>query len=151
MKSSVVGIVFSIFLVVLLLVITPMYYISIVQWARSENEMMSEVSELIDKVIDTKILTTDMIADFNLSLAAKPLNYRATIARESMVVNPDPNNLGQTYSTYVITDNISEWKQGDIITITVEMIGESMFTTISSRILGLCTNKDTFTLAGRVR
>lgn len=151
MKSSIIGTVLSIFLVVLLLIVTPMYYISIVQWARAENEMMSEVSELIDKVIDTRVLTTDMLADFNLSLAAKPLNYRATITRESMVVNPDPNNPGKTYSTYVITDNIAEWKQGDIITITVEMFGESMFTVISSRLLGLRTSKDTFTLSGRVR
>lgn len=151
MRISVPGMVISIILVVLLLVVTPYYCISVVQWAQSENEMMSDVAGLIDRVIDTRILTDDMIADFNLALAAKPLNYSASIMRETIVVNPDPAHPGQTYSTYIMADDIYTWEQGDIITVRVEMFGESLFSAISSKMLGLHMGDSTFQISGRVR
>lgn len=151
MKSSVVGMTVALIILVMLEVVTPFYYIGIIQWARSENEMMSDVTSLVDKVIDTRQLTDDMLADFNLALAAKPLNYTATITRETRVVNPDPQNPGKTYTTYVLADDISQWYQGDIITVHVETFGESIYTVISNRIMGLGTGQNSFQVSGRVR
>lgn len=151
MKVSIPGMAFLSLLVVMCLVVTPLYYISIIQYARAESEMMSEVTTTMDKVIDTRVLTEDMIADLNLALAAKPVNYTLTITRETKVINPDPNNLGSTYSTYVVVDNINEYKQGDIITIRVEMFGENMMMQIAEKLLGLRLSDYDFQVSGRVR
>lgn len=151
MKMSIPGLVIGIVLTVLLLVVTPIYYTGIVQWAKSENMMMSDVIELVDKVGDTRILTKDMLADFNLALASKPLNYTYKITRETRVVNPDPVNPGSTYTSYVPVDDISTWEQGDLITVRVEPLGESTFSTIALRLFGFTTSRDAFQITRRVR
>lgn len=151
MKTSVPGAVFLMVLVVLCLVITPMYYISIIQYAKAEDEMMSDVAIVIDKVIDTRELTEDMIADLNLSLAAKPMNYTLSITRETIVTNPDPAHPGSTYSTYIIADDIHHYRKGDIITIRVEMFGGSMMTQIAEKLLGMRVADYDYQVAGRVR
>lgn len=151
MKTSIPGMVFLMLLTALCLIVTPLYYISIIQYAKAENEMMSDVAGVIDRVIDTRNLTEDMIADLHLALAAKPMNYTLTITRETRVTNPDPNNPGSTYTVYVIADDIYHYKQGDIITIRVEMFGESMMTQIAGKLLGMHLAKYDYQVSGRVR
>lgn len=151
MKTSIPGAVLLMLLTVLCLIVTPLYYISIIQYAKAENEMMSDVANVIDKVIDTRELTEDMLADLNIALAAKPMNYTLTITRETIVTNPDPSNPGSTYSVYVVADDIYNYRQGDIITIRVEMFGESMMTQIASKLLGLHLADYDYQIAGRVR
>lgn len=151
MRSSIPGTVIGLILVVCMLIISPLYYVGIIEWAKSESEIMSDTSNLIDKVIDTRVLTDDMLADYNISVAAKAIKYRTVITRETKVVNPDPLNPGNTYTTYVLVDDTSIWKQGDIITITVEPISDSIYNRVSRSMLGLSVDSDGFTLSGRVR
>lgn len=151
MKTSVPGAVFLMVLTVLCLIITPMYYISIIQYAKAEDEMMSDVATVIDKVIDTRELTEDMIVDLNLSLAAKPMNYTLSITRETIVTNPDPAHPGSTYSVYIVADDIHHYRQGDIIIIRVEMFGSSMMTQIAEKLLGMRVADYDYQVAGRVR
>ena len=151
MKTSIPGMVFMMLLAALCLIITPIYYISIIQYAKAEKEMMSDGAGVVDRVIDTRVLTDDMIADLNLALAAKPMNYTLAITRETRVTNPDPNNPGSTYTVYVVADDIHNYKQGDIITIRVEMFGESMMTQIAGKLLGMQLAKYDFQVSGRVR
>ena len=151
MRSSVPGMVIGLILVVCMLIVSPLYYVSIIEWAKAESEIMSDTSNLIDKVIDTRVLTDDMLADYNIAVAAKAIKYRTTIIRETKIVNPDPLNPGNTYTTYVLVDDLSTWEQGDIITITVEPIGESIYSRVSKSMLGLSVDSDGFTRSGRVR
>lgn len=151
MKISIPGVIVYLFLIIITLVAVPLYMISLAHWAKSETEMMSETAELIDKVIDTRTLTEDMLADFNLDLASKELNYKATIYREVKVVNPDPTQAGKTYTAYVLADDITTWEQGDNIVVEVESVGESKFTTLAARLMGLHVGDSKFTLSGRVR
>jgi len=151
MKTSVVGLVLCVFVVLMGVVVLPMYGMAVHQHLKSETEMMSEVAEFIDEVRDTRVLTDDMIADFNLALAAKTNNYTATITRRIKVTNPDPLNPGEVRSTYMVTDNISTWEQGDIIIVEVESFGQTPFSVITSRLMGLNVGNSEFRLAGRVR
>ena len=56
MRSSVPGMVIGLILVVCMLIVSPLYYVSIIEWAKAESEIMSDTSNLIDKVIDTRVL-----------------------------------------------------------------------------------------------
>lgn len=151
MRSSVIGTVVSGILVILLLVVTPLYYIGIVEWAKAENEVIADTRNLIDEVIDTRVLTDDMMADYNLSLAAKSNYYRATITREVKVVNPDPLNPGKTHTNYMVVDDITNWNKGDLITVKVEQVGTNYFRTISRAMLGLDIQSNDIQMTGRVR
>jgi hypothetical protein len=151
MRSAIPGTVIGIILATFMLVIAPLYYIGIVEWARSQSEVMSDTTELVDKVVDTRVLTEDMRADFNLALASKVYNYRATIMRETKIINPDPLLTGETYTTYVVTDNLSEWEQGDIITVEVEETGGNMFRVIAQGLLGLNIDDNSFRFTARIR
>lgn len=151
MLKDVLGSIFSFIMIILMLVITPIYYVGIIQWARSEAVVNIETRNLIDEVIDTRFLIDDTLKDYNLSIAALPMNYVITISRKVKVINPDPLNPGSTYTTYVVVDDISKYEQGDFIIVNLEPVGNNLFQIISKSLMGLSIPSNSFTLAGRVR
>ena len=151
MIKDVLGSIFSFIMIILMLVITPIYYVGIIQWARSEAVVNIETRNLIDEVIDTRFLIDDTLKDYNLSIAALPMNYVITISRKVKVINPDPLNPGSTYTTYVVVDDISKYEQGDFIVVNLEPVGNNLFQIISKSLMGLSIPSNSFTLAGRVR
>lgn len=151
MRNAIIGTVICFILAVVCLVVTPMYYIGIIEWARSESEVLSDARNLIDEVIDTRRLTEDMLADFDLALAAKSSYYRATITREVKVINPDPANPGQTYTNYIVMDKMDEWTQGDLIIVDIENIGTNIFRSMARIMLGMNIMDSDIRLVGRVR
>lgn len=151
MLKDVLGSIFSFIMIIIMLVITPIYYVGIIQWARSEAVVNIETRNLIDEVIDTRFLIDDTLKDYNLSIAALPMNYVITISRKVKVINPDPLNPGSTYTTYVVVDDISKYEQGDFIVVNLEPVGNNLFQIISKSLMGLSIPSNSFTLAGRVR
>lgn len=160
MKSAPLSVVLTIILIILALVVTPIYYIGIMEWARSEYAVMTECRNLVDKVIDSRVLTDDMKEDFELALAAQPNTYSWTIYREVKVVNPDPadpadpaipGDVGGTYTSYQVVDDDSIYNQGDLITIKVEPVGNNFIRTMSMKMLGFTYSPNSYTFTGRVR
>lgn len=141
-------------LVIIELFTIPYYYTSITEYSIEVEEVISETKLLIDKVVDSKILTDDMVADFNISLASHQSDYVATIRRSRRVVildtmTPEPTDV---VVTYVLVDNIKDYEQGDLITVTVNRIKPSRMQTFASRILGMpLLPTDDISLTARVR
>jgi len=149
--KDVVGSVLAIFLGFILLLVTPMYYFSIIQWAKAETVALTAARNLIDEVIDTKEMDDAALATFNMELAALSGYYTATVTRQVKVVNPDPLNPGETYTTYMTVDNNKEYDQGDFIIIEIEPLGVNISQTIARTLMGFQIPDNGVTLAGRVR
>ena len=103
--KDIVGSVFALFVAFLLLALTPLYYISTIQWAKSETMILTSARNLIDEVIDTRKLDDAALKEFNLNIAANSEYYTTNIIRQVRAVNPDPLNPGSTYTSYVTVDD----------------------------------------------
>ena len=149
--KNVISSVLSVIAIALLLFVTPQYYTGIIQWSKAQSEAIAYTRELIDTVIDTRQLTDDVLNDYTLNMASTTEYYKFTITRKVKCVMPDPKTPGQTYSTYINADDISQYNQGDRIIVEVEPVGVNTAQMISSSILGTSDISAGFRLAGRVR
>lgn len=148
---NIVGNLLSVIAVFLLLYVTPLYYTGIVQWAKASSEALAYTRDLVDDVIDTRELTDDMLNDYAINMASTAEYYRYEIIRKEKCIMPDPVNAGQTYSTYIVVDDISKYNQGDKIIVRVDPVGSDMFQTLAVNIMHMTALKDGFVLPGRVR
>lgn len=151
MKTGVIGLVISIIVSSVTLFLGGMFFIGIILNVQSQHSALSYTRNLVDEVIDSRVLTDDMIADYNLALASLSNDYIAEFYREVRMVNPDPANPGYTYNSYVITDETEKYKQGDVFTIKVNRVGISIYEVIARQVLGLAIREDEIILAGSVR
>jgi hypothetical protein len=151
MRMNIPGLALSMIIMVLMLLVCPLYYIGIIEMARSQEIVLAETRNVIDRVIDTREFTDEMREDYMLALASQSTYYRATITRECKVIDPDPVNPGKTRSSYLIADDTSKYVQGDIITIEVNIVGQNFFQTIARSFLGLAIREDNVRLSARVR
>lgn len=137
--------------IIYLAYITPMYSIGLIQWARSQSEALSYTRDLLDEVTDTRVLTEDMLEDYALNMASASELYKYEIIRKEKCIMPDPEHPGQTYTTYIVVDDISTYNQGDKIIIEVKPVGSNMYQVFSSAFSNTSTLNKGFRLAGRVR
>jgi hypothetical protein len=151
MKQSIPSTVIMIILLCVGLFILPLYYVSVIQWRNDYEIVYNECRNLTDRIIDTRQFTEEMEEDFNLAIAATNNTFTATVVREVKIVNPDPNNPGQTYTSYMVTEENREFKQGDLVTVTIEQVGLSPLQAISSRLMGLSYYNSPVSYTARVR
>lgn len=131
--------------------VVPIFYICIILYARTTVTVLFETRNLIDEVIDTGTLTEDTLDDYYLSLASTTSYYDVTITHKVSVVNPDPTNPGEIYTTYVVVDDIYNYNRGDRIVVKVEPVGQNLYQVLVRTFLSIMVEDEGFTLAGRVR
>lgn len=132
----------------------PTYYMSTIDMARSQEELLNEVELFLDKVADTHIITEADLEDFTLAMAGTTVPVKFEILREARQVNPDPASTTTpkaTYTSWVPTDEIYSYDSGDIIIVRVSQVGDSFLQSFSSRALGMFTPRVEFTLSRMVR
>lgn len=137
MKQSVPAVIVTIILLCIGFVVLPLYYVSVIQWRNDMEIAYNEARHLTDMIIDTRQFTESMEEDFNLGIATTNCTFTCTVTREVKVVNPDPTRAGETYTSYVATENNREYKQGDFVTVEVKPIGLSPLQTVSLKLMGI--------------
>lgn len=113
------------------------------------RSVLNEMTNLIDRVTDNGRLSEEELADFYLGISSYGITMDATVKRYIKVVNPD--SASGTYTSYVLSDNLATWNQGDIIKVTVKAIDYTAGQRIQNRILRLTPAKFDQTLSGMVR
>ena len=150
--KDVIGNVITIITIGLLLIVMPMYYTGIIQWSRASVQALALTRGVIDEVIDTRTLSEDTLDDFALELAALSEQFTYKITRKALIIEPVPDKPGETYSVYTVTDNITEYNQGDLIIIDVEQIGTNASLNFVRMFINVTSNEHgNFRLVGRVR
>lgn len=152
MKFSIMGTILNMVICVIMIFIAPMYDIGLIQWQRSTNQVMYETRHLVDSVIDTRTLTKQMLSDYNLALASTSEYFVAEVIHETKIIDPDPNvGPNATRATYVVTEDIQNYKQGDLITVRVKCVSSNSFQTIAQTLLGTRITKSNLISCGKVR
>lgn len=118
---------------------------------QARRSIVAEVTNFIDEVTDTGVLDKDTAADLYLACSAYGPAVDVQILRYVKVVNPDPKNAGSTYLTYVASDNIYSWNQGDVIKIKVSEVAPTGISSFLYNTFGMLLSPVDFTLAGRIR
>lgn len=148
MRNSLTGLVMGIVILFLSLFVIPLYYIGCIQWRDDMNMVQNSTRNFIDKVIDTREMSEDTIADFNLALASCSSTFSYKVLHEEIVTNP---NEGGTVTTWIYTDNLEDWNSGDLITVEVKQVSQNFFQRISSMMIGLVYANKSCTMCGMVR
>ena len=156
MRQSIVSKVLGVIILYISLVLLPIFFISIVDWRDDSNRIQVASRNFVDKTIDAGQITRDMVEDLNLSLAACNGSFTYSISRETKVTNPiyDVNGNVTGYETtwqYAEFDNDTMWLTGDIITVTIEQNGFSLFQRLAMGLVGVSYNKQECVLSGMVR
>lgn len=151
MRNNVVGTIISIIVLFIGLVILPTYYNSMIQQRDDAVTVQTATRNFIDTVIDSKQITKEALAEFNLQLSACSTIKTYDIYREQKVVNPDGSG-GYTISWVHTPVDVGDiWSQGDIITVVVSTSSYSIHERISMLMLGAYAHPDTCRLSGMIR
>lgn len=86
-----------------------------------------------------------------MRISCAVLSMRTVSMSPSKVVNPDPKSPGDTYMTYVGSDDIYHWNQGDLLKVKVTEVGPTGLASFLYSVFGLNMAPVDFTLAGRIR
>lgn len=139
----------AIVLVCLLAIMAPLTINGLIMDLTATRSIYNEVSNLIDKVTDTGELSEITLADFYLGCNAYGVITDVDIERNIKVINPD--GKGSTVTTYIKSDKIDEWNQGDIITVRVRAIDYTGAQKILWYLINLAVPRMDITLSGGVR
>lgn len=130
------------------------YNTSQIDFARAQEELFNEVHLFLDKVADTKQITKADLEDFTLAMSGTTIPIKFEIVREARQVNPDPASITvpkKTYTTWVPTEDIYRYDDGDFLKITVTQTGKNFYQSFSASALGMYTPEIEFTLGRMVR
>ena len=126
----------GIILLFLLLIIGPIYHMSLITWRDDLTKVQTETRNYIDKIIDTSLNTEGYQEDYKLEHFARATN---------------PDGKGGTVTTWMISNDLTNFSKGDIVKITVVQKSYNIFQKISQNMLGMqYVNKD-LTFAAMVR
>ena len=147
--SDFVNRVIGLFLVFILLVIAPLLIQSLSRDLTIKRSILSEMTNFIDKVTDTGKITELDLTDFYTGCSSYGAVVDVQIKHYIRVINPD--GKGSTYSSYVLSDKLTNWDQGDIIEVDVKAIDYTGAQKIAAYFNKVSSPKLNFQLAGMVR
>ena len=149
--TDIFGKVISIILVFAMLVVGPLAITMMMEEMEDRRSIINEVSNIVDEVADTKSLTEDQLTDFYTGISSYGPIVDAKIEKYVRVINPDPQNPGSTYTTYMLSEDTTTWKQGDIVKVTIKPVGSTKISRFVSKVIGYMLPDFDYTEAGRVR
>lgn len=154
MGKNFIGSIIIVIIIIVGFLFMPIYYTAQIDMAKSQEIILNEVQLFIDKVSDTRGITKADLEDFTLAMASTTVPIKFEIFREARQVNPDPSSVTipkKTYTTWVPTDDIYIYDEGDIIIIRISQVGDNFYQSFSMRALGMYTPRIEFTLSRMVR
>jgi len=144
--NKILGVILCFILIVLMLC-----NVMVSDQVQARRSIVAEVTNFVDEVTDTGVLTEKHAADLYLACSAYGPVCDVQILRFAKVVNPDPKSPGNTYITYVGADDIYTWNEGDLVRVKVTEVGMTGMANFLYNALGLTMAPVDFSLAGRVR
>lgn len=154
MSKNFVGIIIQVILIIVGYVFMALYYVGLIDTSRAQTVLLNEAQLVIDKIADSKEITQADLDDYALAFASTSIPVKFTIIRKVKAVNPDPLSTTipkRTITTWIPTNNIQNWEQGDIVVIKVEQLGNSFSQDFAQRVLHAQISKVNFQLSKMVR
>jgi inner membrane protein involved in colicin E2 resistance len=151
--GDIFGKLIGLILAFILLLLVPLSIVVLMEEVADRRSIINEVSNIIDEIADTRTLTDAQIADFYAGVSSYGPLVDVTIYRYIRTINPDGSTTDpdDTYTSYVISENLDNWFQGDICKVRVRAIGYTGAQRYIMGTFGIMLPEFDFTLAGRVR
>ena len=117
----------------------------------ARRSIVAEATNFLDKVTDTGYLDEKQLQDLYLGINGYGPVCDVEVTRFARVIEPDPKRPGQTYITYMVTDNIFLWNQGDLCKVKVVETGYTALSYFIYSVLGMSLEPVEFAFTGRIR
>lgn len=147
--SDFINKIIGLFMVFILLVLAPLIINSLSTSLTMKRAVLNEMTNFIDKVTDSGRITAPQKTDFYLGCSSHGVTVDVRIKRYIRVVSSD--GAGSTITTYVLSDKIDNWNQGDIIEVEVEAIDYTSAQKLMWYFNRFFPPKIDFQLAGMIR
>lgn len=149
--SDIFGKMLGIFLAFTLVFLGPFIHVVASKDEAARRTIMNEMQAFLDETADSRQVTDEQLEDFYLGISGMGQICDVTVERYVRTVDPDPKNPGQVYVTYVYSDNIKEFNQGDKVKVRVHAIGYTGAELLLRSTIGVWLPKLDYTFAMRVR
>lgn len=136
---------------VLILIVLMLCNIMVASQLQARRSIVAEVTNFVDEVTDTGTLTESHIEDLYLGVNAYGPVCDVKITRYARVIEPDPTKPGSTYTTYIISDDILNWNQGDLIKVHCEEAGHTGLAYFLYHVINIVMQPVDFAFTGRIR
>lgn len=152
MPKDIPGKFIGILLAFFLTVVVPFVNTTVEQELLDRRSIIMDVTNFIDEVVDSRLITDSMLRELNTNLASYGTSVDYTITHYRRSVDPDPlSNDDKFYVSYVVVDENAEWLKGDRISVRVQSISYSTTETLAHKLGGLFVPDLDRTLTARIR
>jgi hypothetical protein len=115
----------SLVLIVLMLIIAPLIHTYGVHDAEARMELLSDVTEFLDKVTDKHSITQDDLDSFILKVESHGLVLSVSVDRKVKTATLMPT--GEVSTTYIVADDMSVINPRDIVCVHIEETSTTPF------------------------
>ena len=133
------------------MIIIMLSTVMVTDYLQATRSVVAEVTNFVDEVTDTGVLTPAQLSDLYTACVSYGVQADVQVLRYVKVINPDPLDADNVIRNYVVNEDIYNWKQGDLVKVNVNAIGQTGLTSFLYHIFGLNIANLNFTLAGRIR
>lgn len=151
MGNDIAGNFIGVLLAFALTVIMPFTIVAVETDMMERRLVVNNVSEFIDGVVDSRVVSDSELESLNLELASYGMTLDYEIKRYAQSADPDPTREGSYTTTYMLQDDNRHYEQGDKISVHVESIGYSSTISLARRLTGVFIKDFDVTLTARVR
>lgn len=149
--QDVFGKVLGVMLAFILLFFAPFTMVTLSNEMVARRTIMNEMQTFIDEVIDTRAVTDSQLEELYLGISGLGPICDVEVSRYVRTVDPDPVNAGKIYTTYVYSENNTEYNQGDKVSLRVHAIGYTGAAKMLRPFIGAWVAPIDYTFTARVR
>ncbi len=151
MSTDIPGKFIGLLLAFVLTVIMPFVTVTVENEMLDRRLIITDVTNFIDEVVDSRNITDGMIDELNVKLAQYGQSVDYEISHYKRTVNVDPVKSGSYYTTYVKTNNTSSYEKGDKISVHVYTTSYSATEAVAHRLTGMFVKDLDTTITARIR
>ena len=150
MANDIPGKFIGLLIAFVLTVVMPFVNTTVETEMLDRRSIISDVSNFIDEVVDSRQVTPSMLQELNTNLAAYGVIVDYEIIHYRRTVNPDPLTKQASYTSYYVVEDV-EWRKSDRIAVHVRTVGYSNTQMLAHRVAGLFVAELDRTLVARIR
>lgn len=152
MSNDLPGKFIGLLLAFVLTVIMPFVTVTVENEMLDRRLIISDVTNFIDEVVDSRNVTDAMIDELNVKLASYGMSVDYEIKHYARSVNVDPLDGGESYYTnYIQVDDTSSYQKGDKISVRVFTTSYSATEALAHKLTGMFVKDLDTTITARIR
>lgn len=151
MASDIPGKLIGLILAFVLVILMPFVTVTVENEMLDRRLIVTDVTNFIDEVIDSRNITDAMIDELNVNLAKYGMSVDYEIIHYGRSVNVDPTSSDDYFVTYVKKDDIRNYSKGDKISIHVYTTSYSASEYLAHKVTGMFVKDLDVTITARIR